>query len=99
VNYVHKLPLRGFRAKASRSKGWDHAAEPTPPTQKKAPTKKNRQKSQVKRLDILMEELSGLNRLVVQPKIAIKEQKEVIMMDGQTVIQKETFKLPNIQPF
>ena len=44
-----------------------------------------------------MEELSGWNRLVGQPKITIKEQKEVIMIDGQTPIQKrpsndETFR-------
>ena len=72
-------------------------AKPTPQARKKATTKKNGQKRQVKSLEALMEELSGLNRLVVQPKIAIKEQKEVIMMDGQTPIQKEAFKLLNIQ--
>ena len=72
-------------------------SKPTPQARKKATTKKNGQKRQVKSLEALMEELSGLNRLVVPPKIAIKEQKEVIMMDGQTPIQKEAFKLLNIQ--
>ncbi|MCY4267300.1 MAG: hypothetical protein OXC67_05370 [Flavobacteriaceae bacterium] len=72
-------------------------AKPTPRARKKATTKKKEQKRRVKSLEALMEELSGLNRLVIQPKIAIKEQKEVIMMDGQTPIQKEAFQWLNIQ--
>ena len=88
---------RGFGAKASRSTRSHHTGQADATSSKEGHHEKEGTKTPSQEFGGLMEEISGLNRLVIQPKIAIKEQKEVIMMDGQTPIQKEAFQWLNIQ--
>ncbi|MCY4162154.1 MAG: hypothetical protein OXE77_09870 [Flavobacteriaceae bacterium] len=71
-------------------------AEPTSQAHKKAATKKNSEGLQVRCFEDLMDELSGLYRLVVMPQRAADKKREIVMMQQKTAIQKKAFKLLQI---
>lgn len=76
-----------------------NAAEPTKlQVKKKARTKRNHEGKKILSLAEVMDELSGLCRLVVVPKISVESSDEVVMMETIRPTQQRAFKLPDVKP-
>jgi len=72
-------------------------AKPSEQAKKKARTKRTATGEKALSFASLMDELPGLCRLVVVPKIGANATPEVVMIEKISVIQKRAFKFLNIK--
>ena len=73
-------------------------AKPSPQAKKKARTKQNNEGEQVMSFAEVIDELAGLCRLVVVPKISTDKTPEVIMVEKISPTQQRALKLQGIKP-
>ena len=84
--------------KAAQRKNAVEPAKPSPKAKKKARTKRTNEDEKVMSFAQVMEELSGLCRLVVVPKISTDPSDEVVMMETISPTQHRVFKLLGFKP-
>ncbi len=84
--------------KAAQRKNAVEPAKPSPHAKKKARTKRNNKGEQVMSFAEVMDELAGLCRLVVVPKISTDKTPEVIMVEKISPTQHRALKLLGIKP-
>ena len=84
--------------KAAQRKNAVEPAKPSPQAKKKARTKRNNEGEKVMSFAEVMDELAGLCRLVVVPKISTDKTPEVIMAEKISPTQQQALKLLGIKP-
>ena len=84
--------------KAAQRKNAVEPAKPSPRAKKKARTKRNNEGEKVMSFAEVMDELAGLCRLVVVPKLSVDKSPEVIMVEKISPIQQRALKFLGIKP-